>query len=331
MRTVRKWVIALVLSALVLGILSSCENSVAPPAAGRMHIFVFGNDYEYGNRFYLEDGTFVGYGKPLKGTVNDALQVGLSLCALAGKAGYEYDGTFMLGSERKTVSDPNVTVIDSVFLDAFQDQLNALASRVSDNDITIIFFSGHGFGDEVKLDYGTDPSERTYFAFRQIRDSSGHPDLTTSVLYPLSHILSRIENLPGTKVLLGDFCYSGGFVRPGNVSCTSGEYTGIDAATLFSDYRSDIRESSSLFCLSAARYFEKSWEPGDGGHGYFTSALLRALGWDEENQKLIAPAAQVGNYISLFNIANYVTANDNKSAQTPMSCGGSNDIILFSF
>lgn len=323
--------VALLSAVSALGFLVSCENSVTPPTMGKMHIFVYGNDYQYGSKFYLEDGTFVGNGKALKGTVNDALQVGLSLCALAQKAGYDYDGTFMLGVEHKTVSAPNVTVIDSVYLGTFREELDSLAAGVSDQDITILYFSGHGLGSDDKLEYGEDASEETWFGFRQVRETTGLPDLTTSVLYPLSHLLSRIENLPGTKVLLGDFCYSGGFVRPGNVSVTPGEYSGIDAATLYNDYRKDIRESSSLFCLSAARYSEQSWEPGDGGHGYFTAALLKALGWDEEKQAIVAPAAMVGNYLSLFNISNYVTANDSKSAQTPMSSGGSNDIILFSF
>ena len=323
MRKVSLILVSLMIAAFVLGFMLSCENSVTPPSVGKMHILVYGNDYQYGRQFFFMDGTFVGYGNALKGTVNDSLQTGLALCALAQKAGYEYDGVFVLGTEHKTVEDPNVSVINSVYLDSFLQELSGLASRISANDITIVYFSGHGFGSEVQLDYGADASESTWFCFRR--------DLTSSVLYPLSDLLSRIGCLPGTKVVLGDFCYSGGLVRSGNVSVTSGEYSGIDATALYLDYSNDLRESSSLFCLSAARYDEKSWEPGDGGHGFFTSALLKALGWDEEAQALVSPAALVDNRITLFNIANYVTANDGKTVQTPMSSGGSNDIILFSF
>ena len=323
MRKVSLISVSLLVAAFVLGFLLSCENSVAPPPDGKMHILVYGNDYRYGREFFFEDGTLVGYGNELKGTVNDALQTGLSLCALARKAGYEYDGIFVLGTEHKTVEDPNVTVVDNVYLNPFLQELDGLAAQISEKDITIIYFSGHGYGDEVQLQYGTDASERTWFCFRR--------DLTSSVLYPLSDLLSRIGCLPGTKVVLGDFCYSGGLVRQGNVSVTSGEYAGIDATSLYLDYSGNLRESSSLFCLSAARYDEKSWEPGDGGHGFFTSALLKALGWDEDAQTLVTPAAMVDNRITLFNIANYVTDNDGKAVQTPMSSGGSNDIILFSF
>ena len=336
MRRIRLCGIGLLLIALVMVILCSCENSVTPPGPGKMHIFVYGNDYGYGNgssgsAFYLQDGTLVGYGKKLKGTVNDALQTGLALCALAQKAGYGYDGTFMLGVEPKTVSDPNVTVVNNVLLTVFLDELDALRARVGDEDITIIYFSGHGFGDKDMLEYGADASEQSYFGFRQIRKTGGITDVTSSILYPESSLLDRIGALPGIKVVLGDFCYSGGLVRPGNVSVTPDEYTGIDATRLFFDFRNDIGESSSLFCLSAARYYEKSWEPGDGGHGYFTAALLKALGWDEENQNLVTPQAMVDNRITLFGIADYVTDNDDKAAQTPMVSGGSNDIVLFSF
>ena len=119
-------------------------------------------------------------------------------------------------------------------------------------------------------------------------------------------------------------------MRAGNVSVTSGEYSNISASKLLK-YRSNITESSSVYCLSAARYFEKSYEPGGGEHGYFTKALLKGLGWDEEAQSLVMPEAMTDNRITLFNLAKYVTVNDGNTKQTPMTSGGSNDIILFSF
>jgi hypothetical protein len=89
-----------------------------------------------------------------------------------------------------------------------------------------------------------------------------------------------------------------------------------------------------LFCLSAARYNELSYEftsPSDPLHGKFTNALLKALGWDEENQKLTAAAAEKNGKITLFEVSKYVAAHDGESRQTPMVSGGSNDIVLFSF
>ena len=60
-------------------------------------------------------------------------------------------------------------------------------------------------------------------------------------------------------------------------------------------------------------------------------ALLKGLGWDEKNQSLTVAAAQDNGMITLFNLAKYITANDGTAKQTPMTSGGSGDIILFSF
>ena len=314
-------IIIIALSFLLLAALCSCELTCDSPAQGKMHILVYGNDYTYGSSVYYEDGTKIqGSANPLKGTVNDAFQVGLALCNLAKSN--DYDAIFMVGIESRSVSGLNATVINDVSKIAFLNVLDSLASEASDNDITIIYYSGHGLGGETKLPYGSDPASGSYLALRRDSDST--------VLYPISKFLRTVESIPGTKVIIGDFCHSGALVRAGNVSVTSGEYSNISASKLLK-YRNNITESSSVYCLSAARYFEKSYEPGGGEHGYFTKALLKGLGWDEEAQSLVMPEAMTDNRITLFNLAKYVTTNDGNTKQTPMTSGGSNDIILFSF
>ena len=333
-------IIVLLLSA-VLICLCSCELTVNAPGPGKMHILVYGNDYRYGtyegknpqtgkDRYaftaYYAGGERAGSGHSLEGTVNDAYQVGLALCALAAKAGYEYDATFILGTESKSVADPNAHVINDVSKAEFLSVLDGIASESENSDITLVYFSGHGFGSESKAAYGTDTSETSYLALRR--------DAYSVILYPVSDFLSRMELIKGTKVIIGDFCHSGGLVRPGNVSITAGEYDGIDSITLLREYGDGISESSSLFCLSAARYYERSHEPGDGSHGYFTRALLEGLGWNEESQTLGRAKAMVDNRITLFNLAKYAKDNDREKSgdpQNPMTSGGSNDIILFSF
>ncbi|MBQ2050359.1 MAG: caspase family protein [Spirochaetales bacterium] len=315
--------IVIILLAAVLICLCSCELAVKAPGPGRMHILVYGNDYKYGSAVYYEDGRQAGSAGALKGTVNDAYQVGLALTTLAAKAGYEYDGIFLLGKESRSVTDPNITVVNNVYKSEFVGILEAMAANYSESDITIIYYSGHGLGETEKLPYGSDPSQDSYLALRR--------DLNSSILYPISCFMDRVDAIPGIKVVLGDFCHSGAMVRQGNVSVTSGEYYGIDASTLLSRYGNAITESPSVFCLSAARYYERSYEPGGGRHGYFTEALLKALGWDEENSRLTTPGALNGNRLTLFDIARYVTDHDSNAKQTPMTSGGSNDIILFSF
>lgn len=313
----------LALSLVLILLACSCELTVQEPAKGRMHILVYGNDYSYGSTVYYEDGTKVaGSAGKLKGTVNDSYQVALALCALARKAQTPYDATIMIGQESRTVTDPNITVVNDVYKGRFLSELDALASGSSESDITIIYYSGHGLGNNDKLRYGEDPSTDSYMAFRR--------DATSTVLYSISNFLTKIESIKGDKVILGDFCYSGAMVAQGNVSVTAGEFSGINATRLL-QYRNGITQSPSIYCLSAARYFEKSWEPGDGSHGYFTEAMLDGLGWDEESQALETAPAQKNGMITLFNLAKYITANDGTTKQTPMTSGGSGDIILFSF
>ena len=301
----------------LLFVLCSCELSYQAPAVGTMRILVYGNDYVYGNGiYYLNGDQFTINGSPasasrLYKTVNDAQQVGRALSALAEKAGIEYQAVYLT-----TSSDVTNTKLVS--------ELEALKELTSENDITVIYYSGHGFGVRTKLPYGSDTSTCSYLVPR----FSGKPN--SSVLFPVSDFLALVEAIKGVKVVLGDFCYSGSLVQSNNFSVTFGEYSQMDPVYLFAKYRDDVYGNPSLFCLSAARYNELSYE-NTPLHGNFTCALLEALGWDEENQCLKAAGAEKDNRITLSGLAEYVTAHDGESRQTPMVSGGSNDIVLFSF
>ena len=301
----------------LLIVLCSCELSYHAPATGTMRILVYGNDYSYGNAvYYLSGEQFTINGTPaaankLYKTVNDAQQVGRVLSALAEKAGMEYQTVYLTAPSE--VTDARLV-----------SELEALATLASENDITVIYYSGHGFGVKTKLPYGYDTSTCSYIVPR----SSDKPN--SSVLFPVSEFLTLVEAIKGVKVILGDFCYSGSLVQSNNFSVTSGEYAQMDPVYLFAKYRDDVNVNPSLFCLSAARYNELSYE-NTPVHGNFTYALLEALGWDEENQCLKAAEAEKDNKITLSRIAEYVIANDGKAEQNPMLSGGSNDIVLFSF
>lgn len=291
--------------------LCSCELSYQAPAVGKMRILAYGNDYSYGSAVYYPNGEPYpdGAGKLYK-TINDAVQVSRALSALAEKAGIECEMTCLV---------EGIDIYQTTFLSKLDDFINSSEKE----DITIIYYSGHGVGNKKKVNYGDDTTIGSYLALRR--------DAVSTVLYPVSSLIEKVEKIDGIKIIIGDFCFSGALVKPGYLSVTSGDYLLMDSATLFSKYRDDICESSSMFCLSAARYNELSYEKNSLLHGDFTNALLEALGWDEENQCLKAAAAEKDNMITLFEIAKYVTAHDGESKQTPMVSGGSNDIVLFSF
>ena len=296
----------------LLIVLCSCELSYQAPAVGTMRIVVYGNSYQYGKAIYNNKGELTSLAaEQLHKTVNDAIQVGRALTQLAEKAGLDYEIRYL-------------TDLSDVTETRLIEELESLATTSSEHDITVFYYSGHGLGVNNKLDYGTDTSVLSYIAPRY----SEHLD--SSILFPVSDLLSYIAAINGIKVVIGDFCHSGSLVQSNNFSVTSGEYAQMDPVYLFAKYRDDVCENPSLFCLSASRYFEKSFERKTL-HGNFTNALLEALGWDEEHQVLADAKAEKNGKITLFEIAKYVTAHDDWSEQTPMLSGGSNDIVLFSF
>ena len=313
--------ISFLIAVFLLVVLCSCERSYQAPVVGKMRILVYGNSYNYGSAVYYLSGEQLSINGqpasagPLAKTVNDAQQVGMALSALAQKSGMEYQAVYL--TEPSDVTNTRLV-----------SELEALAALTSENDITLIYYSGHGFGVKTKLPYGYDTTACSYFAPR----NSGKPD--SSVLFPVSDFLALVNAIKGIKIVIGDFCYSGSLVQSNNFTVTSGEYLQMDTSYLFAKKRDDILENPSLFCLSASRYYELSYEytlAADPKHGKFTDALLEALGWDEENECLKTAAAEKDGKITLFELAKYVTANDGESRQTPMVSGGSNDIVLFSF
>ncbi len=320
--------LVLISLALILS-LCSCELAYDAPEVGKMNILVYGNDYG-GNSsnkvdVYYDNGDKVGTASGLESTLNDAVEVGNAFASLAVKAGMDYQITYLLGSKTTSNSDAIFPgcVENDVTVSGLTEALGDLAGSASANDITVIYYSGHGTGPSSKVSYGTDTSEDSYIVLKK---DSGKDYLA----YPISDFLNLVAAIPGTKVIIGDFCHSGGLVQSDYVSVTSGEYSAMSLARLYS-CRDKISEYSSLFCLSAARYYESSYEIASLGHGYFTNALLEALGWDEDSKSLTSAEAEKNDRITLFNVANYVIENDNNTKQTPMLSGGSNDVILFSF
>ena len=305
--------VVLVLMAVVLIMLCSCELSMKAPEVGKVHILVYGNDYAYDPDHRLN------------ATINDAVQVGRALSHLSEKSKLTYDATYIYGLDHsldETIDTPH-TIIGDITYDSLVSELENLALRAEPGDMTFLFFSGHGssiYKGKV-VDYGTDTASGSYF---WTRDSS---NLSKNSPIEIPVIMGLIEAIPGAKVVFSDFCYSGAFVRADYVSVTGSEYKSMEATELFK-CRTLINESSSTFYLSAARYNEESHESGN--HGHFTKALLQALGWNEYSGSLYVGGAWKDNRITFSEVAIYATKND-KDGQTPMYSGGSNDLVLFSF
>lgn len=310
--------ILLILFAIILITLCSCELSMEQPKQGKVHILVYGNDYWYNPSTHLN------------ATVNDAVNVGMALSKLCELQQIPYHAQFIYGLDSSYDSEidslPNCERSHDLSYGYLMESFQNLAATAQEGDMTFIFFSGHGRSDypdkNHMADYGADTASKGYFVVRS------EPLSGASTEVPVSILIEKIEAIPGAKIVLSDFCFSGAFVQAGYASITGYEYNSMDATKLFT-LRSKICESSSSFYLSASRYYEKSWEKGK--HGYFTQALLDALGWDEDSRTIRKTGVYKNGKITFFDVANYIVNHDGESKQNPMYSGGSNDIILFSF
>jgi len=309
--------ILLILITILLISLCSCELSMEQPKQGNVHILVYGNDYHYGSG-------------ALNCTVKDAVNVGMALSKLCEKQSVSYHAKYIYGLDSSYDSEidklPNSERSHNLSAAYLLQSIQNLKTEAQEGDMTFIFFSGHGNSDYTDknhmVDYGTDTSKGGVFVARKTESSTENVNILVSLLREM------IEAIPGAKIVFADFCFSGTLVQPGYVSVSGYEYNSMDATKLFS-LKSEICESSSSFYLSASRYYEKSWEKDK--HGYFTQALLDALGWDEKSRTIKIGGAYKNGNITFFNVANYTMNHDNETRQNPMYSGGSNDIILFSF
>ncbi len=317
----------------VLLLACSCEliyeTKDGRPSIERVNILVYGNDYAGS----LWHGQSV---NPLYGTVNDATQVGLAFEALAKESGLECNAHYILGKNhdrtgvnfRYEIQNAIETPDKDTTMAHFREVLSQIADTSTEKDLTVVFVSCHGFYDAsvgTKAEYGK--AEGTYFV-----TSANTGD--ECELYSHGDFLEDVSKIKGIKLILADVCHSGGIVEPGYVSVDKSEYKDASAAQLFFE-NDKIDIDASLFCLSASRYYEESFEYRTAGsddrtHGYFTVALLDALGWNGESYTGSAKAARNGR-LTFQNLVSYVTENDGYDDQTPMYSGGGNDVILFSF
>lgn len=330
----------LAMSLAVVLLACSCEliyeAKDGSPKIERVNILVYGNDYANctfdGSPLYIPHRR----DRRLFGTVNDATQVGLAFEALAKELGLECNAHYILGKNhdrtgvnfryeiQNAIENPDTDTTMS----HFREVISQIADISTEKDLTVVFVSCHGFYDAsvgTKAEYGK--AEGTYFV-----TSANKGD--ECEFYSHNDFLDDVSRIKGIKLILADVCHSGGIVKPDYVGLGKDEYKGMDAAQLFFE-NDKIDIDASLFCLSASRYYEESFEYRTAGsddrtHGYFTVALLEALGWNGESYTGSATAARNGR-LTFQNLVSYVTENDGYDDQTPMYSGGGNDVILFSF
>lgn len=140
--------------------------------------------------------------------------------------------------------------------------LNRLITQAKEDDLVLVFFSGHGYEDNGRaylLTTNTDLDALDYTAIE--RDA----------------FVRQIDRLAAKKVVVVlDACHSGGVNR-------GGKGAGKDIALSSKYYESFVGAKGRAFIASSGGG-ELSWEDEDRGHGVFTGALVSALSGEADGQ-----------------------------------------------
>ena len=315
---------------LSLLLFQSCELFLQEEPLGSIHAMYVALNYH---------GTDVNY---LEGTLNDATELQQCLASLSSKKLRSYTAYPFLQKGGALLDDSRFRRIydydDSSTFNSLPtkenvlNQISALASVLTENDLTIFSYSGHGIeGGSLVL---APPS----FSDPTIYD--GDNTLKPDALLSVTELLSALSELPGKQLLILDSCYCGSFVEDSGSSVSLIEKSQfLDEA--FTTYFSSAQYNPSLFVLAATTSDNTSREmPANFAHihGYFTAALLDGLGWDHTSNTLFgsSPTTQKG-VLTIDSLYKYILENKDYTIngiyvfqyQHPTTSGGAYTLRIF--
>jgi uncharacterized caspase-like protein len=271
----------------------------------------------------------------LPGTVFDAKELSSAFSQQAVQAGWDsadVEITLLL-QEGDVYSAATVNADGYASREELENTLADIAGAATDNDLTIITYSGHGIEETGEL----------IMAYTSNEEAITLSETSPLIVTP-EWLHARISPIKGKKLLILDSCYSGVFI-PESPSSSSWVYdNGIDDwyGKYFSDEEYQI-PSFVVFTASAdSDSYEQQFETHK--HGVFSSALLEALGWNHTTVTIaggVPPAARNG-LLSVDSLYQYIKKHQaypvrwsiftmDKPIQHPMVTGGAIDMLLFSY
>ncbi|MBI9096186.1 MAG: caspase family protein [Sphaerochaeta sp.] len=320
------------LFALLLSLLlfPSCELFLSEEPLGSIHAIYVALNYH---------GTDVNY---LEGTLNDATELQQCLGSLSSNNHRPYTAYPFLQRGGALLDDSQARHIYA-YDDASSEaslptkgnvlgQIEDLIPFLSEKDLTIFSYSGHGIGGGSLVLASPSLDDPTIY------DENNR--LKPEVLLSVTELLSALSVLPGKQLLILDSCYCGSFVEKSGSSVSLIERSEfLDEA--FTTYFSSERYSPSLFVLAATTSDNTSKERGGStahSHGYFTEAVLEGLGWDHGSNTVIgsSPAMKKG-VLTTDSLYAYILENQDlpltginpKYYQHPTTSGGAYTLRLF--
>ncbi len=309
----------LYLTLLSLLFITSCELFIDEPTKGDVYYINVGIDYA--NSSDIET---------LSGTVNDAEELHTALGEVITKANGTGTGYRMIQEGSGYVRDETY-IINSTSISNYPsktniyDMLTNLKAITKADDLIIFTYSGHGYEETGHL----------------VLAKPG-PGISSDSLAP-QELLSWMATIPGKKLVILDSCFSGMFVEESPSSTNTILNNSI--AKFFETYHSsDKYGKPDLFVLTAS-VNTLSYEPKDVPHvhGFFTYALLEALGWEHSSETdpllitITYPPAAKNGQITVDGLFKYIKANQAirsrlslfTAYQHPKTTGGPLDLVLF--
>lgn len=333
-------------SSLLICTLISCDDSYQEETKAR-EIYHLGIALDYQNTNVTT----------LNGPINDCKELGKALVANAQRCGVSLHESQYIQSGydigQNTLTNPTYPTKKQIL--TYLKQQETLAT---DNDLTIISYSGHG---------DTDGSWLLATRSEDKGISIDNGEINQDLLLSPTELIFALQKIKGDKVLLIDSCYCGNFVSSStdtNNWVTESESYSTAMHKLFT---SDEQEETHIYVLSATTKDNTCNEPNayshNHVHGYFSKALLEGLGWNDgekgklENQSVpsliasdgvqgclcegLPPATDSSLMITLDDLYTYITDNqeiplDKKDSYTlsyqhPLISGGRKDLILFTY
>ncbi len=314
---------------LLLPVFQGCELFVEEEPLGSIHAIYVGLNYH---------GTDVNY---LEGTLNDATELQMCLDTLSGRSHRVFSSYALLQRGGALLDDSQARSIyaydDSSLEESLPTKKNVfgkirdLLPVLTENDLTIFSYSGHGIKGGSLVVAPPDPSDPTLY--------DGNNKLKEDALLSVRELLSALSELPGKQLLILDSCYCGSFVEESGSSVSLIERTQF-LNEAFRTYFSTVQYNPSLFVLAATTEDNTSKEPKAASHihGYFTAALLEGLGWDHTRNSLFSnsPAMNKG-VLTTDSLYAYVLEHQDfplkgmfpSQYQHPTTSGGSYTLRLF--
>ncbi|WP_320123240.1 caspase family protein [uncultured Sphaerochaeta sp.] len=274
--------------------------------------------------------------RDLPGTVFDARELSKAFRQQVLNAGWDSEDievTLLLQEGTDHTQETFDDDLGYASRDHLENTLATIAGVATEDDLTIITYSGHGIEETGEL----------LMAHTQ---TTGTVDISENspIMVTPEWLHTRIKPIKGKKLLILDSCYSGLFI-PESASSLSWVYDkGIDDwyGKYFSDEEYQIPSLVVLTASADSDSYEKKFD--DHSHGVFTSALLEALGWNHTTLSIAdgAPPSARNGLLSVDSLYKYIKKHQvypvrwsiftmDKPIQHPMVTGGAMDMLLFRY